>query len=437
MTCNEFKEKIVDLFDLTVEAKVKAELEQHMADCPDCRTYYEELAHVFGQLQPGAELNTTGCTKIIPLATGRGKAWPKIWWAAAAAVLILLGLFLGRSMLMPTEAMAAPAAFSLDEAIRLTDNSDCFQMTVYARTKANENFAYFDVKEDFVRTDISFLRQNDSVFYRVEKGGTDGRTVICDGKNQYLLRQGRVEKGSVGDNFLENYSYLLYPARLLRMQKHDYDFLNSKGKVAQTETDSAIVITITGIGYDCDIYKLYETGQRGQVTMEIQDTFSKKDKLLRSLKVWVYDNGTKTLIMYADNIHYNAKLDKSNIVALPEGVDKNAAFDLDDGQNIAPQRLKMLRNENAMQSAKRVMEALARGKAEEVREFFEEDTELISYYTKKFKGCRISGYEEIHPEGYSGTMVKLVVSFPDNTTKETHIAMTRNAQQIWVHDGGL
>lgn len=52
MKCNEFKEKVADLFDKTIDMQTQAKLSEHMKSCPECKAYYEELRETFDMLQP-------------------------------------------------------------------------------------------------------------------------------------------------------------------------------------------------------------------------------------------------------------------------------------------------------------------------------------------------------------------------------------------------
>ncbi len=52
MRCNEFKEKVADLFDKTIDKQTQAELDEHMKSCPECKAYYDELREAFDMLQP-------------------------------------------------------------------------------------------------------------------------------------------------------------------------------------------------------------------------------------------------------------------------------------------------------------------------------------------------------------------------------------------------
>lgn len=51
MKCNEFKEKVVDLFDKTIDIQTQAQLSEHMKSCHECKAYYDELRETFDMLQ--------------------------------------------------------------------------------------------------------------------------------------------------------------------------------------------------------------------------------------------------------------------------------------------------------------------------------------------------------------------------------------------------
>ena len=52
MDCNEFKNKVVDLFDTNVDAVTRKECFAHMDTCPECKQYYEELKTTFDEIAP-------------------------------------------------------------------------------------------------------------------------------------------------------------------------------------------------------------------------------------------------------------------------------------------------------------------------------------------------------------------------------------------------
>ena len=58
MKCNEFKEKVADLFDKNIDMQTQAELDKHMRSCPECKAYYDELRETFDMLQPRDEVKS-------------------------------------------------------------------------------------------------------------------------------------------------------------------------------------------------------------------------------------------------------------------------------------------------------------------------------------------------------------------------------------------
>lgn len=52
MTCNDFRLKVADLFDKEVDEQLRAECEEHMLHCAECRAYYDGLLMVERALKP-------------------------------------------------------------------------------------------------------------------------------------------------------------------------------------------------------------------------------------------------------------------------------------------------------------------------------------------------------------------------------------------------
>ncbi|MBQ7495385.1 MAG: zf-HC2 domain-containing protein [Bacteroidaceae bacterium] len=52
MDCKEFRDIVADLFDRDVEPRTKAECEQHISQCAECKEYYEELQATAALLRP-------------------------------------------------------------------------------------------------------------------------------------------------------------------------------------------------------------------------------------------------------------------------------------------------------------------------------------------------------------------------------------------------
>lgn len=52
MDCNEFRNRVADLFDREASPQVRSECRRHMAECPSCRAYYDGLRSVDKLLRP-------------------------------------------------------------------------------------------------------------------------------------------------------------------------------------------------------------------------------------------------------------------------------------------------------------------------------------------------------------------------------------------------
>ena len=306
MNCNEFKTKVADLFDTNVDEATLKACRAHMDSCPGCKEYYEELKAAFTELEPRKTFSAR------PAANRRPQRW-HLWRAAAAVAICLVSFVLGWNHLFTSEARAGQApAFTLADGMKCVQNVGSFRMVAYARTTPKENFAYFDPKADFVRVSISLMRQNDSTFFRVEKEG--GRTVVCDGANQYMWTgDGAYDKEGKDADFLESFASLLYPERLLKMQDQVIS-LSEKNREMRSETDSTIIITVEGKQLSGDLNELFARGRESLIPVIIRNVFSKNDGLLRSVNVTV----NNVVVLRVDNIQYNVMMSKRSLVALPD-----------------------------------------------------------------------------------------------------------------------
>ena len=425
MYCEEFKDKVADLFDTTIDMRTQAECKAHMAECPECKAYYEELAEAFGALQPQDAPVKQTVSK--PVAKRRN-----LWRPLAAAAVFLLGFFIGWSHLFSTPSVAeTPRGILFEQGIQSVQNVGSFLMTVYARTTPNENFEHFDSKADFVRIDINLLRQNDSVFYRVEKQG--GRTLVCDGQSQYMwVPDILYSKGSCDKNYLERFANLLYPERILAMQKSAID-LSNKNNVTRTETDSTIVLTFEGTEKNRDLQQLLETGKMGDCDVEVENVFSKNDGLLRFVKLWIVREGKKTLLLHIDDIRYNVMMNRNTLIRKPQAEWTEAVDIVSDGD-----RLTELQSETATQAAQRILDAIISGETNDAVEALAYYQNVLPKLTSSLKGCKASNFTERRNVTYAGTYVFFTLTRPDGTQQQRHVAVRNdNDQKIWILDGGF
>lgn len=422
MNCNDFKEKVVDLFDKDIDMQAQAQLREHMANCHDCKAYYDELRKTFNILQP---LDTSNIRKT--------KITHRLWRYAAAVAIFLFGFVIGWNHLFSTPAVADDAKLTfLQQSIQSVQNVGSFQMEVYARTTQQENFATFDPAMPFVKIDIKLLRQNDFLFYRVEKA--NGRTVVSDGRNQYMwIPNVLYLKGSQESDFLEHFANLIFPERLLTIQKSAIK-LSNENKMTQVESDSTIVLTVDGVEKNSDLRQLFETGKMDDCRLIVENTFTKNDGLLRFVKLWVIKDGKKILLLHIDNIRYNVMLNKGEITRLPTA----EWTDITEQRATSSNRLKQLQNETPQQAAKRILNAIIADKDSQAAEALTYYKSILPQLIHKLKGCKVSAFETRKDSSYVGVYVFYTLTTPEGNREKRHIAIRNdNEQHIWIVDGGL
>lgn len=422
MNCNDFKEKVVDLFDKDIDMQAQAQLREHMANCHDCKAYYDDLRKTFNILQP---LDTANIRKT--------KITHRLWRYAAAVAIFLFGFVIGWNHLFSTPAVADDAKLTfLQQSIQSVQNVGSFQMEVYARTTQQENFATFDPTMPFVKIDIKLLRQNDFLFYRVEKA--NGRTVVSDGRNQYMwIPNVLYLKGSQESDFLEHFANLIFPERLLTIQKSAIK-LSNENKMTQVESDSTIVLTVDGVEKNSDLRQLFETGKMDDCRLIVENTFTKTDGLLRFVKLWVIKDGKKILLLHIDNIRYNVMLNKGEITRLPTA----EWTDITEQRATSSNRLKQLQNETPQQAAKRILNAIIADKDSQAAEALIYYKSILPQLIHKLKGCKVSAFETRKDSSYVGVYVFYTLTTPEGNREKRHIAIRNdNEQHIWIVDGGL
>lgn len=422
MNCNDFKEKVVDLFDKDIDMQAQAQLREHMANCHDCKAYYDELRKTFNILQP---LDTANIRKT--------KITHRLWRYAVAVAIFLFGFVIGWNHLFSTPAVADDAKLTfLQQSIQSVQNVGSFQMEVYARTTQQENFATFDPAMPFVKIDIKLLRQNDFLFYRVEKA--NGRTVVLDGRNQYMwIPNVLYLKGSQESDFLEHFANLIFPERLLTIQKSAIK-LSNENKMTQVESDSTIVLTVDGVEKNSDLRQLFETGKMDDCRLIVENTFTKNDGLLRFVKLWVIKDGKKILLLHIDNIRYNVMLNKGEITRLPTA----KWTDITEQRTTSSNRLKQLQNETPQQAAKRILNAIIADKDSQAAEALIYYKSILPQLIHKLKGCKVSAFETRKDSSYVGVYVFYTLTTPEGNREKRHIAIRNdNEQHIWIVDGGL
>ncbi|WP_294470260.1 zf-HC2 domain-containing protein [uncultured Bacteroides sp.] len=360
----------------------------------------------------------------------------KLAQTAAALIIFVAGVATGWSNLFTTDAKATPSpSIIFEQAIKNVQNAGSFIITMKARTQPNENMAHFDPDLDFIRINLKVLNQNDSTFWRLEKEG--GRTIMFNGREQYMWTSNGLKlRGSANVGFLEGFASLLQPESLLKQQKAAI-IDNNHANVRTTETDSITTITIqTELDGD-DLYSLLGNWKIKKMQCITENVFTKKDGLLRQIRIWVKRGGNKILILSSSEIKYNILLNKEELVQLPKS--DSEWLEIEAPQLKSDAHLQTLQKETATEAAQRIMTALTTDSIEQAKEALYYYSQMLPQIVGRLKGCKASEFSDPKKkDDYAGVYVFYKLTSENGTSQMCHLALRYdNDQKIWILDGGL
>lgn len=450
MKCEEFKKNLVDLCDKNANPGLVAEYMQHMEECPECKSYYEDYMATVDMLRPH---HTPGTRQIkwseMKKETNQTEQKQekrrnkirqiraKAMQIAASIIIFVAGVAMGLSNLFSTDAKAiTPPSTILIQAIQNLHNVGSFAINVCARTLPNENLAYFDPDADFVELSLKVLHQNDSTFWRFEK--KDGRTIVFDGKEQYMWNNSGMKlRGPAETGFLEGFASLLNPEKLLQQQMAAITG-NPDANIKMRETDSTTVITSYTEIYDKNITPLRNDSKVKKYKCTTENVFTKKDGLLRQMQISIEREGKKIVILKSSDIKYNTSLSKKALLQLPDAP-SSQWLPVQEPHLPASSHLSTLQNETATEAACRIMTALTTGNPQQAEEALYHYSQELPQLMNKLKDCKVSDFSTPKQiDNYAGVYIFYKLAYPDGTSKTSHLTLRRdNDQKIWILDGGL
>lgn len=424
MTCEDFKNLLIDRFDTNVSTKLPSEAQAHIANCPSCRRYYQEMIDTANLLQlRHSPVHTTQASSHRSF-----KRFYKIGRQAVAAILIFLcGVGVGLSHLFSTRAQATqPGNPFLDQQIKNLGNVGNYTVTFQVRSAPDETFSDFDPTADFTTMTLQAIHRNDSSFWRVEKSG--GRTVVFNGTEQFMwYADGKIKiRGPQEAHFVDEW---IHPERLLQKQASVIPHSHQ----AETEwhtTDSTVLISTQGV---------QEDRPQHSRRYRIESVFSKATGLPVQLQLWLEHDQRMILVLRSTEIRYNQALNTTDITHLPDAPDADCWQSLQEPPVESARRLRALRRETATQAAQRVMDALLSNRPAQAREALYAYQSVLPQLQEHLKGCAATDFSRpTHKEGYPGVYVYYRLTLPDGSTKQAYLILRRdNPQGIWTVDGGL
>lgn len=414
MTCEEFKNEIIDLFDTGHHHPLSSECAEHMAHCSECARYLKEMTDTASRIQIH-----------LPAQKNRQtNTWHRRLMSAAAAIIIFLcGVMTGLSHLFSTSASADTSLkIQLSNSVLNLSNVGNYIIEYMVRSTPDEIFGHLDPTEPFVKMTLSAVNNSDTLFWRMEK--ENGQTAVFNGQWQYMwLSNGLQIQGDSQSGFIDEW---LRPDNLLRQQEN---FIKrTSDRQTKTElTDSTLTVTSEGI---------LNTFPNNNSHVRIESTFRNATGLLKSIRIWKEWNGQMILVLHTTQCLYNTRLEKADIIRIPE---RNTEWLDNQGPDIKKSQARKLKKETALHAAERVLDALISQHPETASEalyFYQSDLPALQ---ENLKGCQASSFKVADTSGnYAGVTVFYQLTLPDGTILKRHINLRRdNKHQIWIVDGGL
>jgi outer membrane lipoprotein-sorting protein len=334
MNCIEIRERMADLFDDSVSEERMDLFSAHFRECADCRRLYEETAGAFAELKPrvtiraGTELQKKILGESIqigrPFRSGRGMILPMLTpgWkrvtaiAAVLAVLFILFPLLNRTGLFQNKATAANAL--LGKSISALEAVRSVYMEFKVRTLADENFEYIDMTAGFVSHKLWKVNGNPAR-WRIEK---PGRTVVMDGKKQYLYVREPMRSAIVGDpdwGLVDCMKILFYPGKILQTEKDLTARHEATYQITEKGTDVVLTVKAKAMGDFRNTYALNKSIPESNNRRVY--IFDKVTNRLKSLDVTIEAGNKETEILQLTTIRYNEPIaDSTFAILLPADV---------------------------------------------------------------------------------------------------------------------
>ena len=154
MNCKEFKEKVADLFDKTIDMQTERECKEHMAHCPACKAYYDELRETYALLQPEDEKEGVDDEKPAMKAVANSSLFTlhsslfKVASIFIAAIFLTglsfaAGLSYATHRSQATEQEAKSQEFANEKMLELTDNGERIVITWLKGTWVEGDFGSY------------------------------------------------------------------------------------------------------------------------------------------------------------------------------------------------------------------------------------------------------------------------------------------------------
>ena len=186
MKCNEFKEKVADLFDKTIDMQTQAELDEHMKSCPECKAYYDELRETFDMLQPISKEKIKGEKEKKAVADSSSQNAGGSFSSTKSTIFILRSSLMKFAAIFIAAAFLCGMAYAAYHAISVKQESErCTNEKMLALTENGEKVVVTWLKGTWVEKDNGSYIEDYPIVHSpaLPLCGEYRATVKVDGKN--------------------------------------------------------------------------------------------------------------------------------------------------------------------------------------------------------------------------------------------------------------
>ncbi len=451
MKCDEFKNKLTDIFDKNPDSALVAEMTKHMSNCNECKLEYDEMNAVISSLTNSEILSSSGSglkeqiiNELIPRNRKEEikmkesktvkiviKKWHKqaIAIAASAAIIISIFVFTNYKPLVNT---AQAAENIMLKSITAMESLRSMFISMDVRSMKNENFDLIGEEHEFL--EYKFWKQfSGNEPWKIEK---PGRIVCWDGEKQYLYLPASSYALTAGKNagFVEWMKHFFEPKEILEREMEFAKSNNARYEIEKTIDEIILTVKTDALG---DFHNNY---LKNNSILESDNhriyTFDKKTMLLKTFEFFIDADGKSTKVIHINNIAYNIPIEAGTFaISLPAGIEWR--------QLSNPGHIKAFTKVSSKKAAQKFFAALQNKDWEFISPVWDalqiSDKKKLEELKSIYGGLEIISIGEPFKSGlYPGEFVPYKIKFKSGKIKEFNLAIRNdNPTKTWVVDGGL
>ena len=428
MNCKDVKNRMIDY--LSTE-DIPQEMKEHLLHCPTCNAEFEQLQYLIQTLKPKIEIRTSdnftnNIIKKLNMEDKKMRVKIQFWSKTVAAVVLILAVSFAVffSVNFNHQVSASPVYQIFAESIIAISKSKSMRMEMKIRTLKGDNFELIGTKYGFVKHRIKVDFSNPQKWI-IEK---PGRTVLCDGENQYLNIQNRsfLIKAGVNAGFVEWLSIFFTPDKILEIEKERSE--KDKSNYTVKETKNQLILTVYSKAQGNFTNDYLKNSSVTESDNKRVFYFDKKTHQLQSFKLYIIKDKKEILVMKTTQIKYDETFDAKDFDVQVFGDKK-----IKNAEDLNPKSDEELKNKTPEEIARYFFEACAASDWEKVEKVYQ-------YGNLEFLGgLQIIEIGKSFQSGrYRGYFVPYTIKLKSGQIRKHNIAIRNdNPEKIWMVDGGI